>query len=83
MALSGALASDNTVGQNAASVLGQVFPMVPAAFQAIANSGGDQGTVSQQVAIINSIRSVDIVSSHIWRIRRIGRISMLMWEFSL
>lgn len=47
--------------------------MVPAAFQAIANSGGDQGIVSQQVAIINSIRSVDILSSHTWQIRRMRK----------
>jgi hypothetical protein len=71
MALSGDLASDDTAGQNAVSVLSQVFPMVPAAFQAIANSGGDQGIVSQQVALINSIRSVDNLNSHIrkrsWR----------------
>lgn len=73
MALSGDLASNNIAGQNAASVLGQVFPGVPAAFQAIANSGGDQGIVSEQVALINSIRSVDISSSHIWQIRRIRR----------
>jgi hypothetical protein len=69
MALSGHLASDDKAGQNAASALRQVFPMVPAASQAIADSGGDQGIVSEQVAIINSIRSVDILSSHIWQMR--------------
>jgi hypothetical protein len=69
MALSGHLVSDDKAGHNAASALGQVFPMVPAAFQAIADSGGDQGIVSEQVAIINSIRSVDILSSHIWQMR--------------
>lgn len=61
MALSGDLASDDTAGQNAVSILSQVFPMVPTAFQAIANSGGDQGIVSQQVALINSVRLVDIL----------------------
>jgi hypothetical protein len=72
-ALSGALASDDTAGQNAASILGQVFPGVPAAFQAIANSGGDQSIVSQQVATINSLRSVDILSLHVWQIRRMRK----------
>ncbi|PMD17006.1 hypothetical protein NA56DRAFT_692223 [Hyaloscypha hepaticicola] len=60
-ALSGALASDDTAGQNAASILGQVFPGVPAAFQAIANSGGDQSIVSQQVATINSLRCLTVL----------------------
>jgi hypothetical protein len=63
MALSGDLASDDTAGRNAVAVLSQVFPMVPAAFQAIANSGGDQDVISQQVALINSVRLVAIPCS--------------------
>jgi hypothetical protein len=65
MALSGDLAADDTAGHNAVAVLSQVFPTVPMAFQAIANSGGDQGVISQQVALINSVRLVIIPGS--WR----------------
>jgi len=61
-ALNAVLSPTDTAGQNAAGILMQVFPMVPAAFQAIANSGGDQSIVSAQVNLINSVRSVASIS---------------------
>jgi hypothetical protein len=57
-ALNAVLSPTDTAGQNAAMVLMNVFPMVPAAFTAIANSGGDQGVIAQQVNLINSVRLV-------------------------
>lgn len=58
-ALNSFLLPTDTAGLNAVGILMQVFPMVPAAFMAIANSGGDQGVISAQVNIINSVRLVD------------------------
>ena len=55
-ALNAVLSPTDTTGQNAVGILMQVFPMVPAAFMAIANSGGDQSIVSAQVNLINSVR---------------------------
>jgi hypothetical protein len=63
-ALAAVLSPTDTVGQNAVSVLMQVFPMVPAAFTVIAESGGDQSVVEAQVGIINSVRFV--ISLFFW-----------------
>ncbi|KAE9372822.1 hypothetical protein N431DRAFT_467054 [Stipitochalara longipes BDJ] len=60
-ALNAVLSPTDTVGQNAAGILMQVFPMVPAAFMAIANSGGDQSVISAQVNLINSVRCATVL----------------------
>ena len=63
-ALAAVLSPTDTVGQNAVATLMQVFPMVPAAFTVIAESGGDQSVVETQVGIINSVRFV--ISLFFW-----------------
>jgi hypothetical protein len=57
-ALNSDLLPSDTVGLNAVAVLMQVFPMVPAAFTTITNSGGDQSVISAQVNLINQVRLV-------------------------
>ncbi|PMD32382.1 hypothetical protein L207DRAFT_640176 [Hyaloscypha variabilis F] len=60
-ALAAVLSPTDTVGQNAVATLMQVFPMVPAAFTVIAESGGDQSVVEAQVGIINSVRCATVL----------------------
>ncbi|KAH8763009.1 hypothetical protein F5882DRAFT_383656 [Hyaloscypha sp. PMI_1271] len=60
-ALNSLLLPTDTAGLNAVGILTQVFPMVPAAFMAIANSGGDQDVISAQVNIINSVRCATVL----------------------